>query len=79
MIGNSPNPKADVQFTMAIADLIYGCRLLFSLTSDPNFRSVVSLARTVTSNYPIPIRNQVAGGLLDVNYQHYTKIQWKSC
>jgi hypothetical protein len=73
LIHDGPNPTSDSKLTMAIADMIHGCGLAFSLVSDPKFRKVIQLAKTVGSGYQLPSRNTVAGELLDLNYEMYQK------
>jgi hypothetical protein len=68
---NSHRPTADSLLTMAISDLIHSRGLQFSLASDAKFRKVLLLAKNVGTNYRPPGRNQVAGELLDLNYQAY--------
>jgi len=69
--GSLHHPTADAQLTMAISDLIHSRGLAFSLASDPKFRKVLKLAKNVTAAFRPPGRNQVAGELLDLNYEAY--------
>ncbi len=68
---NSHHPTAESQLTMAISDLIHSQGLQFSLASDMMFCKVLILAKNVSTNYWPPGHNQVAGDLLDLNYQMY--------
>ena len=69
---NSHHPTAKSQLTMAISDLIHSQGLQFSLASDMMFCKVLILAKNVSTNYQPPGScNQVAGDLLDLNYQMY--------
>ena len=68
---DGPNPMADSKLTMAIADFIHSYGLNFSLAQKPKFRKILALARAVGSDYKPPSRNQVAGELLDLNYESY--------
>jgi hypothetical protein len=56
---------------MAIANFIHGCGLPFNVTSHPNFRKVISLARAVGKNYKVPSHQQIATDLLKLNYDTY--------
>jgi hypothetical protein len=72
-IHDGPNPSADSKLTMCIADMVHSLGLPFSLTSDPKFRKVITLARAVGSNYNPPSRNMISNELLDLNYDQYKK------
>ena len=64
-----PNPTAESNLTMAVADLIHSLGLPFSRSSDPKFRLLLKIAKAVPSTYTPPSRNQVlAGKLLELNY-----------
>ncbi len=67
------NPTADSQLSMAICELIHSRALPFSLASDVKFRRVLTLAKNSSHEYKPPSRNQVAGELLDLNYEAYIK------
>lgn len=75
-IHDGPNPLAESQLQMAIADMVHSCGLPFSLVSDQKFRKVISLARIVGSTFIVPTRNYVAGELLDINYNTYMESTW---
>jgi hypothetical protein len=70
-IHDGPNPSADSSLTMAISDCIHSLGLPFSVASQPKFRKVIHLAKTVGSGYKPPGRNEVAGPLLKLNYDAY--------
>ena len=65
------HPATESQLTMAISDLIHSHGLPFSLSSDPKFRKVLLLAKNVPTTFRPPGRNEVAGTLLDLNYDAY--------
>jgi len=67
------SPTADSQLSMAICDLIHSCALPFSIASDTKFHQVLLLAKNASVNYKLPSRNQVAGELLDLNYDNDMK------
>ena len=69
--GTASCPSANSLLTMAISDLIHSRGLPFSLASDPKFQKMLVLAKNVTMQYRPPGRNQVAGPLLDLNYDAY--------
>ena len=73
LIYDGPNPSGDSRLTMAIADMIHGRGLAFTLASHPKFRKVLQLAKVVGSNYKPPNRIAVAGPLLNLNYKAYQK------
>ena len=54
-----PNPTTESKLTIAIADMIHSLGLPFSLSSDPKFLHVLKIAKTVSSHYIPPNRNQV--------------------
>jgi hypothetical protein len=56
---------------MALVNLIYSIGLTFSLTSEPTFWKVLTLARTVGSCYQVPSCNQISNESLDLNYEQY--------
>ena len=71
MIHTGPNPNAEAKLTMAIADMIHSCGLSFSLASEPKFRLVLQIAKSVSSGYTPPARKAISGKLLDLNYENY--------
>lgn len=73
LIHDGPNPNAETKLTMAIADMIHSCGLSFSLGSEPKFRLVLQIAKTVSSGYIPPQRKDIGGKLLDLNYDTYMK------
>ena len=58
---DTPDPQAESQLTMAIADMIHSCGLPFSLASHDKFRKVLSLLKVASLKYKPPSRNQIAG------------------
>lgn len=73
LLYDGPNPSGESRCTMAVADMIHGCGLPFTLASHPKFRKVLQLAKLVGSNYKPPNRQAIAGPLLDLNYDAYLK------
>ena len=73
LLYDGPNPSGESRCTMAVADMIHGCGLPFTLASHPKFRKVLQLAKVVGSNYKPPNRQAIAGPLLDLNYDAYMK------
>jgi hypothetical protein len=73
LIHDGPTPISDSKLTMAIADMIHGCGLAFSLVFDPKFGNVIQLAKTAGSGYQLPRCNIVACEFLDLNYEMYQK------
>ena len=73
LLYDGPNPTGESRLTMAIADMIHGCGLAFTLASHPKFRKVLQLAKVVGSTYKPPNRQEIAGPLLDLNYDAYIK------
>jgi len=67
----SSNPSNDSKLTMAVADLIQSLGLPFSLASSPKFHKMLDLAKTCTKKFQPPHRRQIAGELLDLNYDAY--------
>jgi len=61
----------DQKLSLAIADLIHSLGLPFSLTDDAKFLLCLRLARACSSKYKPPTRQEVAGALLDLNYDNY--------
>lgn len=66
---NARNLDMERHLELLIADLIHSNNLPFSLAQDPKFRAMLRLAKGVSTKYKPPLRNQVAGELLDHNYQ----------
>jgi hypothetical protein len=56
-----PDPQAESELTMAIADMIHSCGLPFSLAGHHKFRKVLSLSKVASSKYKPPSRNQISG------------------
>ena len=77
----SPNPSAEQELTVAIAQLIHCAGLPFSLASSELFRRIITLAKAVPTSYRPPSRNQVAGPLLRLLYDELQSMQledlWK--
>ena len=63
-----PKSSNELLLTVAIADLIHSCGLPFSLADDPKLTRIIKLARGVSSAYKTPTRQDVAGRLLEFNY-----------
>lgn len=72
-IGDAVSPSSEACLTMAIADFIHSCGLPFAVASHHKFRRVLTLAKTVSTNYIPPSRRQIGGELLDMNYSLYKK------
>ena len=72
----SPNPSAEQELTVAIAQLIHCCGLPFSLASMELFRRVLTLAKAVPTTYRPPSRNQVAGPLLQLLFDELQNTQF---
>jgi archaellum component FlaF (FlaF/FlaG flagellin family) len=64
----APKSSNELLLTVAIADLIHSCGLPFSLADDPKLTRIIKLARGVASTYKTPTRQDVAGRLLEFNY-----------
>jgi Protein of unknown function (DUF 659) len=73
LLHDGPNPNAESKLTMAIADMIHSCGLSFSLGSEPKFRLVLQIAKAVGSGYLPPLRKDIGGKLLELNYKNYMK------
>ena len=73
IVSDAADPQQESQLTMAIADLIHSCGLPFTLASNHKFKKVLSLAQNSSTRFLPPTRNQVAGELLELNYQVYMK------
>jgi hypothetical protein len=69
LIHNGPNLSAELELTMAVADLMHSCGLPFQIASHPKFQKVLSLAKVVGTSYKLPSRNQIATELLDIKLQ----------
>jgi hypothetical protein len=57
------------KLTAAIANMIHAAGLPFKLTDDPLFHEVIKLAMCAGTTYKPPSRQQVAGPLLEANFQ----------
>jgi hypothetical protein len=69
----SPNPTTERKLTNAIANMIYSLSLPFSFADEQKFHNVLHLARTVPKTYKPPNRKQIAGHLLDSNFDDKMK------
>jgi hypothetical protein len=76
-IHGGPNPSAESKLTMAVVDCIHSCGLPFGLVSDPKFRKIIHLAKTVGSGFRLPGRNEVGTTLLELNYEAYMEKSMK--
>ena len=69
--GGAADVDTETKLTIAIADFIHSCGLAFRLADHPKFRKMIMIARTVTSKYKFPDRNQIGTKLLDIKYNTY--------
>jgi hypothetical protein len=69
------NQEARTMCTAAIASFVQGLGLPWSLVDEPKFRHMLKMARLVDKNYTPPSRKEVAGPLLDINYDNHMQKQ----
>ena len=74
MIWNgAPDPDAKAKMDIAVADMIHSNSMPSTFARDIKFLKVISLARTLPSNYITPDRHAVGGKLLKTLYT----INWR--
>jgi hypothetical protein len=70
---DNPSPEGEMKLTKAIADMIHSLGLPLLIVDDQKFKSVLKLAKAVSSKYVPPSRKCVSEDLLDLNYNEYMK------